>query len=204
MLRFVVVKLYEFDAKFYFIDSHPFFNLTMFSIIPCREKYFTKHKHVLVYSFSFLFAEVEMITKPRKRHIYTSYPIEWVGDAKRQKISWHAIDLTHWGRVTHICVSKLTIIGSDNGLSPGRRQAIIWTNAEILLIRTWGTNFSEILGQIDSFSFSKMHLKMSSAKWCLFGLGLNELIHTEYSGFSSHEKDFQIQISNQCNYLSAM
>ena len=33
--------------------------------------------------------------------------------------------LTHWGRVTHICVSKLAIIGSDNGLSPGRRQAII-------------------------------------------------------------------------------
>ena len=42
--------------------------------------------------------------------------------------------LTHWGRVTHICVSKLRIIGSDNGLSPGRRQAIIWTNAGILLI----------------------------------------------------------------------
>ena len=37
-------------------------------------------------------------------------------------------------RVTHICVDNLTIIGSDNGLSPGRRQAIIWTNAEILLI----------------------------------------------------------------------
>ena len=44
--------------------------------------------------------------------------------------------LTHWGRVTHICVSKLTIIGSDNGLSPGRRQAIIWTNAGILLLST--------------------------------------------------------------------
>ena len=56
--------------------------------------------------------------------------------------------LNHWGRVTHICVSKLTIIGSDNGLSPGRRQAIIWTNAGILLIRTLGTNFSEILGEI--------------------------------------------------------
>ena len=39
--------------------------------------------------------------------------------------------LTHWGRVTHIYVSNLTIIGSDNGLSPGRRQAIIWTNAGI-------------------------------------------------------------------------
>ena len=33
--------------------------------------------------------------------------------------------LTHWGRVTNICVSNLNIIGSDNGLSPGRRQAII-------------------------------------------------------------------------------
>ena len=38
------------------------------------------------------------------------------------------IQLIHWGRVTHICVSKLTIIGPDNGLSPGRRQAIVWTN----------------------------------------------------------------------------
>ena len=83
--------------------------------------------------------------------------------------------LTHWGRVTHICVSKLTTIGSDNGLSPGRRQAIIWTNDGILLIRTLGTNFSEILSKIQSFSFKKMHLKMSSAKWRLFRLGLNEL-----------------------------
>ena len=75
----------------------------------------------------------------------------------------------------HICVSKLTITGSDNGLSPGRRQAIILANAGILSIRNLGTNFSEILGVIHSFSFSKMHLKMSPAKWRLFGLGLNEL-----------------------------
>ena len=85
--------------------------------------------------------------------------------------------LTHWGRVTHICVNRLTITGSDNGLSPGRRQAIIWTNAGILLIRTLGTNFRVILGEIHSFSFKKMHLKMSSAKGRLFSLGLNELNH---------------------------
>ena len=72
--------------------------------------------------------------------------------------------LTHSGRVTHICVSKLNIISSDNGLSPGRRQAIIWTNAGIVLIRTLGTNFSEILSEIHAFSFKKMHLKMSSGK----------------------------------------
>ena len=40
---------------------------------------------------------------------------------------------------------NLTIIGSNNGLSPGRHQAIIWTDAGILLIRTLGTSFSEIL-----------------------------------------------------------
>ena len=39
--------------------------------------------------------------------------------------------LTHWGRVTHICIGKLTSIASDNGLSPGRRQAIIWNIAGI-------------------------------------------------------------------------
>ena len=89
--------------------------------------------------------------------------------------TYHMI-LTHWGRVTHICVSKITIIGSDNGLSPDRRQAIIWTNAGILLIGPLGTNFSEILIGIETFSFKKLHLKTSSVKWRLFSLGLNELM----------------------------
>ena len=61
--------------------------------------------------------------------------------------------LTHWGRVTHICVSKLIVIGSDNGLSPGRRQAIIWTNAGVLSIGPLETNFSEILIKIIIVSF---------------------------------------------------
>ena len=77
--------------------------------------------------------------------------------------------------MTHICVSKLTIIGSDNGLSPGRRQAVIWTNAGILLIGPYGTNFSEISIQILTFSFTKRSLKVMSAKWRLFYLGLNVL-----------------------------
>ena len=84
--------------------------------------------------------------------------------------------LIHWGHVTHIRVSKLTIIGSDNGLSPGRRQAIICTNAGILLIGPWGTNFSEILAEIITFSFKQMYLKVSSAKWRPFCLCLNVLI----------------------------
>ena len=50
--------------------------------------------------------------------------------------------LTHWGRATHICVSKLTVVGSDNGLSPGWRQAIIWINDGILLIRPLGLQWN--------------------------------------------------------------
>ena len=94
--------------------------------------------------------------------------------------------LTHWGRVTHICVSKLTSIASDNGLSPGRRQAIIWTNAGILLIEPLGTNFSEILIEIHTFSFKKMHLKMSSVKWRPFCPGLNVLIEGYFGKMASY------------------
>ena len=93
-----------------------------------------------------------------------------------QNIFWYLhLHLTHWGRATHICVGKLTIIGSDNALSPGRRQAIICTNAGILLIGPSGTNFGEILIEIYTFSFKKMRLKGSSAKWRPFCLGLNVL-----------------------------
>ena len=81
--------------------------------------------------------------------------------------------ITHWGRVTHLCVSKLTSIASDNGLSPGWRQAIIWNNARILLIGPLGTNFSEILIEIPTFSLKKIRLKMSSEKCQPFCLGLN-------------------------------
>ena len=72
-----------------------------------------------------------------------------------------------WGRVTHICFGNLPIIGSDNGLSPGRCQAIIWTNAGITLKNKLHWNFT--------FPFKKMHLKMSSGKWWPYSLSLNVL-----------------------------
>ena len=76
-----------------------------------------------------------------------------------------AFMLTHRGRATHICVSNLTINASDNGLTPGRRQANIWTSAGILLIGPLGKNFSEALVEIIIFSFKKIRLRVSSAKW---------------------------------------
>ena len=76
----------------------------------------------------------------------------------------------HWGWVTQISLSKFTVIGSDNDLSPIRRQAIIWTNAGILLNWTIETNFSEILIQIHTFSNKKMHLKCHLENVCHFVL----------------------------------
>ena len=60
----------------------------------------------------------------------------------------HRYTLTHWVRVTHICFSKLTIISSDNGLSPGRlaawwHQTITETNNVLLPIGPLETNFSK-------------------------------------------------------------
>ena len=75
----------------------------------------------------------------------------------------------------HICVTKLTIIGSDNGLLPDHRQAIIWTNADLLLNGPLETSFDEIGIKIWTFSFKKMPLKMSSAKSRPFCHGLNVL-----------------------------
>ena len=98
--------------------------------------------------------------------------------------------------MTHICVSELTIIdiGSDNGLWPGRCQAIIWNNPGLfmlLLIEPLGTNFSEISIGIQTFSFKKMHLNMSSAKWRPFCLGLNvlrvNLSHSDMNNWTYEE-----------------
>ena len=65
------------------------------------------------------------------------------------------ISLTHWGQVTHICIGDLTVIVSDNGLSPDRRQNITWAETGILLIGLLETNFNEILVEIQTFSFKK-------------------------------------------------
>ena len=106
-------------------------------------------------------------------------------------------ELTHWGWVTHICVDNLTIIGSDNGLSPGRRQAIIWTNAGVRLIGTLETNFIEIIIEIRTFSFKKMHLKMSSGKWRpLFSASMCQCITQPYVHSCSKVMEFFFRWQN--------
>ena len=118
---------------------------------------------------SFKFLDLVPLILEILRYVWlpaTEYMIRW----------WWPLLLTHWGRVTHICLVNLTIIVSDIGLSPHRLQAIIWTNAGILLIGPLGTNFSEILIEIPTFSFKKIHLKVF-AKWQPFYLGLNVLTH---------------------------
>ena len=108
---------------------------------------------------TFLATELGVIYSRRQNHIYIYIYIYIYIERERLTV------LTHWGRVTHICVSKLTIIGSDNGLPSDRRQAIIWTNDGILLFRTLGIKFSSILIEIQIFLFKKVQLKISSGEW---------------------------------------
>ena len=62
-------------------------------------------------------------------------------------------NLNHWGWVTHKCICKIIINGSDNGLSPSGHQASISINAAILLILPLGTNFK--------WNFDRNHLRKS-------------------------------------------
>ena len=98
---------------------------------------------------------------------------------------------------------KLTIIGSDNGLSPARRQAIIWTNDGILLIGPLGTNVSEILIEIYTFLFKKMRLKLSSAKWWPFCLGLSVLFN-HARGYPASREMLDRRWANVITYVGAM
>ena len=86
--------------------------------------------------------------------------------------------LRHLSLVPHIYARvNRGSIGSDTGLSPIRRQAIIWINAGLLSIGPFGTNFKENLIKIQNFSFTKMHLNISSAKRRPFCPGEDELSH---------------------------
>ena len=80
---------------------------------------------------SYLYNGISILVR---QYLYTKIFPRWPESSK----------LTLWGRAMHICISKLTIIGSDNGLLPGWRHAIIQTNDGILLIEPLGANFSEI------------------------------------------------------------
>ena len=105
----------------------------------------------------------------------------------------HCKPLAHWGRMTHICVGNLATIGSENGLYPGRRQAIIYTNAKILLIGPLWTHFREILIKIRTISFKESFLSVVcemavilSRPQCVNVRGTKPLLNESISGFLMH------------------
>ena len=112
--------------------------------------------------------------------------------------------LIDWRWVVHTCIGYLTIIGSYSGFLPSLHQVIIWTNAGILLIWPLGTNFSEILIRIHTFSFKKMHIKMLYAKWCPLSPCLDvfnnyNYICSVYCCFVSVLKNIQFKLHWQWN-----
>ena len=137
-----------------FIESY----FAIFIIIDYKIRYSCYFKSIFpTWVFSFVLA---------RRNFWKKYSQVagdlWRHDAHVTSLLWASCSplssclvshLTHWGRATHICVANLTIIASDDGLSPGRHQAIIWTYAGILLNGPLGKNINEISIAIYTFSF---------------------------------------------------
>ena len=90
------------------------------------------------------------------------YLIIWYGRGKHIHLDIYLSEVIILNSSRPSGVGNITIIGSDNGLSPGQCKAIIWTSAGIFLIWTLGTNFNEISIKFHTFSFKKMHWKMSA------------------------------------------
>ena len=95
----------------------------------------------------------------------------------------------------------MIIIASDNGLSPDRRQAIIWTNAGLLSIAPLRTYFSENLIKKQPFSLKKMHVKTSSAQWCPSCLGLNVLNHNKTERYKNVWHSPKIYVSSHLTHV---
>ena len=89
-------------------------------------------------------------------------------------------------------VSEVTIIGSDNCLSPGRRQAIIWNNAENIITCTIRNKLQRTLNRNWYFSFKKIQLKMESGKWRPLCVDLNGLINKDQ--LTEMQGKYQLQI----------
>ena len=100
---------------------------------------------------------------------------------------------THGGRVTYICVSKLTIIGSDNDLMPSRQQCwdiVYWTLRKKKL--QW------ILIKVYTYSFKEIHLNVVW-NWRPYYLDLIMLSHavkmhvyTSLNRWSKENRDVQL------------
>ena len=135
------------------------------------------------------YTDIFILIRPSASHMVYWFTIHemspWTND---DTIHAHPYASLGPNDLTHICVGTLTIISSDNGLSPGRRKAIIRTNVGILLIGPLGTHFNEILIRILTFSFNKMRLKVSPAKWRPFCLAIsvsNKTVDCSMSSWAS-------------------
>ena len=109
--------------------------------------------HVWIYEFMNLrrpriarFSNIGLVHIPVALKILVNCSMISVKIFQLIEAKWHIHASLNW-----------VIIGSNNGLSPVQRQAIIWTNAGILLIGPLDTNFSEILIVIQTL-FKKLHL----------------------------------------------
>ena len=87
--------------------------------------------------------------------IMSTQTLNCVNSLRPSDAYWDRVTRIYVSKVTHICVSQLTLFGSDNGLAADRRQAIIWSNAGIVFTGPLRTSLSGILIESKFIHFRK-------------------------------------------------
>ena len=131
-------------------------------------------------------------------HWSCSYGSNWqyasIGSGNGLAPNMRQVNTWSWAKADPALWRIYTALAEDEimRLSLVRREAIIWTSTGLLWIRPWRTYYHEILVEIQKFSFKKMHLKISSAKWRSFCLSLNALTlgHASHNSFNFLSSDW--------------
>ena len=144
-------------------------------------RYFSKIMNLTIWTFYILVVSQTNLHKNSAE--YFPQQVNNVINTTHPTCTQGFIHVTNGSRVTHICISKLTIIGSDRGLFPSWHQAIIWTNAWILLIWPCGTYFNGFFEQYSYISIQENALENVVWKWQPFSLALNVLTNHTYHSF---------------------
>ena len=95
-----------------------------------------------------------------------------------------------------------TTFGSDDCLLPVQYKAIIWTNAVLRSIGPLGTNLCHFVFEMQTFSFNKMHLEMSSGKCQPFCVGLIVLTRQSTQVLVFKKEQFQLVLLSQSQETS--
>ena len=131
-------------------------------------RYDRQARHVVVVFLLFLFSRSLHLLRLTQHHRRTLYRFRIIAVHSLYSVASHQSSLEPgdayriYMYIIYIYIhmrQRTIIIGSENGLPPDRRRAIIWTSDDLLSVGCTWTHFSEIYIKMRMFSLIKLHLR---------------------------------------------